>query len=57
MMLKAELEISKRALFNLVIALALAIAGIIFLTCGMGLMLYAVYLVFIPLFDHKWMGC
>jgi hypothetical protein len=52
-LLKAELEMTKRSVFNLGIALGLVIAGIVFLTCALGLMLYAAYLVSLPALDQK----
>jgi hypothetical protein len=53
-LLKAELEVSKRGLFNLGIAVGLAMAGVVFLIGAIGLMLYAAYLAFLPAFDQKW---
>lgn len=47
-LIKAEFEQSKRAVFNLGIALALAVVAAVFLVCAVGLMLYAAYLAFLP---------
>ncbi len=53
-LIKAELEQSKRAVLSLGIALGLAAVGLVFLTCAIGLILFAFYLGFLSAFDQKW---
>ncbi len=53
-LIKAELELSKKAVFNLGLALGLVFAAVLFLICAIGLTLYAVYLAFLSAFDPKW---
>jgi len=53
-LLTAELEQSKRAVFNLGISLGLIMAATVLLVCAIGLFLYAAYLGFLSAFDQKW---
>ncbi len=53
-LIKAELEQSRKAVFDLGIALGLVFAAVLFLICAIGLILYAVYLAFLSAFDPKW---
>jgi uncharacterized membrane protein YqjE len=53
-LIKAELEQSKKAVFNLGIAFGLVFAAVLFLICAIGLMLYALYLAVLSAFDPKW---
>jgi hypothetical protein len=54
-LMKAELELSKRVVFNLGIALGLVMAASVVLVCAIGLMLYAAYLGLLSVFaEQKW---
>ena len=53
-LVKAELELSKRGIFNLGIALGLCFAATVFLVCAIGLILYGVYLALVPYIGPKW---
>jgi hypothetical protein len=56
-LVRAELEQSKRAVFNLGIALGLTFAAAVVLIGAIGLMLYAAKLALVSVFDPKWVLC
>jgi hypothetical protein len=53
-LVKAELELSKRSIFNLGIALIFCFAATVFLICAIGMILYGVHLALLPHLAAIW---